>query len=144
MRNLRVLLLLAAITGYSVFTGCANRTLAPDGPYKGNMGLYVQDDAIVSVNRGLRSFLQWELQNRPLVATNVSQFADNIRTNLFEWNQKAIRLRDAYAASPSGPGATKFRAAMGELQQALVEATLIMARTPPKPPPTAPPRPTAK
>jgi hypothetical protein len=124
---------LLAIIGLAVAlaftsTGCGKRTLAPDGAYKGNMGLYVQDDAISTANSGLHQFLTWEYQNRLLVPVEVSQFADKVRNNRFQWNQTALRLRDAYALSPTDANQSAFKAALNELQQALIEATVIMAK----------------
>lgn len=122
-RQLTLVLLLAALIG-----GCKAPQLDQSGPYKGNVGLYVQDDAITSVNRGLVEFLKWEQLNRPLLPAKVSRYADYVRTNRFEWNQKAIRCRDAYALAPSDEKAAAFKAALLELNQALTETAILMAQ----------------
>lgn len=125
----------ALVSSSVVLTGCG--TLDPGGSYKGDEILYRADVAITTSYNVLHTFVQFEYENRALLASQpeVKKAADNVRLHAKEWITSAIALREAYAANPTPENRKSLETAISVLRTALNEATkyLIQNQPPPKP-----------
>lgn len=109
-------------------TGCGKTTLAPAGIYQGDKVLYEADKAITTTYKSFETFLKWETQYRSVLPVEVSRAADTIRLNAKKWIDSAGNLRDAYAASPTGPNRDKLKLTLDLIDTAFDEAVKYMAQ----------------
>ena len=110
--DIAAFILFAALLLLLSCAGCGT-TLAPEGPYHGDVFLFNADKVLVDSKDDLGHFLQWEQSNRKLLADkklqSVTAAADAIRTNAPIWFKLAYDARNNYsnAAALHQPNVTQ-------------------------------------
>lgn len=125
-----LLLLSLLVFDVAVFTGC-NRTLAPEGVYKGDDALYHADNSIVTGKRLLDTFVTWEKDNRVLLwqaDQGVKKAADHVRANAKDWVKSAIALREAYALNPTPEKRDALQTTLNILDAAINQALVYFSK----------------
>jgi len=137
-----VTIILFALIGLFAMPACTNTaTVDPAGTYKGDAYLYQTDQAVGAAFNLFQVYVTWEYNNRAVLASNpeIKKSADYIRSNVKQWRDSALALRDAYAATPSADNKANLNKVLAVIQAALVQATAYM--TSPTATTTPPPNP---
>jgi hypothetical protein len=123
LRSVPLFLLLSVLAVGTGGSGCGH--LAPGGVYAGDRVLYEADSTVVSAYEIFKEFVGWEKTNRDdlwKLSPDIKHAADNIRTNGPQWIDSAIRMREVYKSKPGPDTRTALTAALGVLQQGVIEA----------------------
>ena len=118
-------------------TQCGCRSLAPGGVYQGDKFLAQTEATITTSYTVVNTFLTWENDNRPWLATwpGITDAADKLRDDFPNWYRTANVMRDVYVAHPGDESAANLEKSIALLRAALVEATTYMTQvTAPNPP----------
>lgn len=136
-------LLLGAVALSGCLTGCG--TLDKTGVYNGDKTLYDADLTIATSYEVLHAFVQFEYDNRAMVANTpeVKRYADSIRLGAPQWFATAIALRDAYKTNPAEATRTALQQAIDVLREATIQSTKYLAQQGSKSPAALPSPPTA-
>jgi hypothetical protein len=124
-----ITLILFAFVGLFVLPACKTATLDQSGVYKGDTFLYQTDQTIGTVFNFFQTYVSWEYNNRAILSARpeVKQSADYIRTNVKQWRDSSLALRDAYAANPTPDNKVNLQKLLAVLQTALVQASAYIA-----------------
>ena len=124
MKKLIVLLLALPLL---MSSGC--NSLDKAGVYAGDQVLYNADLTISTSYDVIHTFVQWEKDNRAVLATTpaIKQFADNVRLNYPNYHRAAMAARNAYVQSASVPNQTALQLALDVLREAVRQANQWLA-----------------
>jgi hypothetical protein len=123
-------ILLAAGLAGGLVAGCGS--LAPGGVYQGDKVLYDADQTIATSYDLLHTFVTWERDNRPALASQpaIKRSADSVRSNAPKWFSAAVACRDAYKANPGAGTLAPLQQSLAVIHQAVIEATGLLTSNP--------------